>query len=179
MRMPTIHVLSVILFSAATAMAEYNREDYEEPAGASFSCFFNTEDEIYGMSLGDGTWLKNTPVFADYQIALFSHGAEDSWYSGMGLTIRLMPHWNFAPFIGAGGSYNYSFKRREENPIFYEENTETDQGDSYWGGHSEAGFRFWTKNRVKLLELSGRYTWSSLSGERDYWLVSISTGTGI
>jgi hypothetical protein len=131
------------------------------------------------MSVGDGTWLKGTPVFADYQISLFSHGEEDSWYSGMGMTIRIMPHWRFAPFVGAGGSYNYSFKRREENLFFYEENDIDDRGDSYWGSHAEAGFRLWMNNNIRLLEFSARYTWISLDGERDYWLAGISTGTSI
>ena len=180
MRRQIIYAISAIFITCATtSTAEYDREDYEEPAGTSFSLFFNTEDDIYGISVGDGTWLKNTPIFGDYQIALFQNGAEDALYSGMAMTIRIMPHWRFAPFVGGGGSYNYSFKDREENLFLYEENTETDQGDSYWGSHCEAGFRFWTKNKLKMIELSGRYTWSSLSGERDYWLVGITTGTGI
>ena len=51
-------------------------------------------------------------------------------------------------------------------------------GKSYWGGHAEAGVRFWIPPPVQLLEVYGRYTWTSLQGERDYWLVGISTGVG-
>jgi len=172
-------VLALTVAFPVTGFSEFNREDYEESAGGSFSFFFNTEDDIYGISVGDGTWLKNTPVFGDYSLSLFSNGAEDSWYSGAGMTIRIMPHWTFAPFVGAGGSYNYSFKRREENLIFYEENTIDDRGDSYWGSHAEAGLRVWTKSKARLLEISTRYTWNSLDGERDYWQIGISTGAAI
>lgn len=177
MRVNLILLMALLISSAARA--EFNREDYEESAGGSFSFLLNPEDDIYGMSFGDGTWLKGAPVFGDYQISLFSHGAEDSWYSAMAMTIRIMPRWRFAPFVGGGGSYNYSFKRQEENVLLYEENTVDDRGDSYWGGHAEAGFRIWLNNRVRLLELSARYTWTDLDGERDYWLAGITTGAGI
>ena len=168
-----------LLLQNIICLAEYNREDYEEPAGASFSLILNTEDEIYGIGMGDGTWLRNTPVFGDYQLSFFSHGAEDSWYSAVAMTLRIMPHWKLAPFVGGGGSYNYSFKRREENVLLYDQNTLDDRGDSYWASHAEAGFRLWTANRMRLLELSARYTWSSLEGDRDYWLIGVSTGTDI
>ncbi len=55
----------------------------------------------------------------------------------------------------------------------------SNKSDSYWGGHVESGFRLWMNNRVRLLEILGRYTWSSLGTEHDYWLVGISTGVGI
>lgn len=159
------------------AKCEYNREDYEEPAGSAGSIFLNPEDNIYGVSTGEGTWLKGTPIFGNYAISLFSNGAEDAWYASVGMTLRIMPHWAFTPFVGGGGSYNYSFSRREENPILYEENTESDLGDSYWGGQAEAGFRLWTRERRKMYEISAQYIWTSLN--REYWLVGISTGIGI
>jgi len=159
------------------AKSEYNREDYEEPAGASVKLLLNPADGIYGMTTGEGTWLKGTPVFGDYEVSIFSNDIEESWYSGIGMTIRIMPHWRFAPFIGGGGSYNYSFSRREENLIFDQETPYANIGDSYWGGHSEAGFRFWTEDRSKHFEIAGRYIWTSL--DREYWLVTISTGIGI
>ncbi len=169
-------VLIIALAYATSAKAEYNREDYEETAGSSVSILFNTEDNIYGMSTGEGTWLKGTPIFGNYAISLVSNEAEDAWYSGVGMTLRIMPHWRFTPFVGAGGSYNYSFSRREENVLFYEENTESDLGDSYWGGHAEAGFRLWTAEHRKMYEISAQYIWTSL--DREYWLVGISTGIG-
>jgi hypothetical protein len=158
----------------------FEREDYEEDAGSSFAFLLNPEDDIYGISFGAGTWLKGTPVFGDYFIRIFSNDIEDAYYSGLGMTFRLMPHWKFAPFVGAGGSYNHSLSRGSTEPDMFssmEAERLPSRGDSYWGGHAEAGFRLWIKNRLQLFEIMGRYTWSSLEGERDYWLVGISTGT--
>lgn len=168
----------ILLLQSAWAYADFNREDYEEPAGSTSCIFLNPADGIYGLSVGDGTWIRNTPVFGDYTVSLFSNDIEDSWYTGAGMTFRIMPHWKAAPFAGIGASYNYSFKRRKENPLFYEENALNDRGDSYWGSHAEAGIRIWTEKKIRLLEICIRYTWSSLDGERDYWQVGISTGAG-
>ena len=161
---------------------EWRREDYEEEAGGSFAFLLNTEDSIYGITFVTGTWLKGAPVLGDYFLGLFRNDIEDALYSNVGLTIRLMPRWTFAPFIGGGGSYNYSLSNRdrEDDPLAPEDPDELpDRGDSYWGGHAEGGFRLWTGGKWQLFELMYRQTWSSLDGERDYWLVGISTGTGI
>jgi hypothetical protein len=161
---------------------EWRREDYEEEAGASFALYLNPEDGIYGMSFGEGTWLKGAPVFGDYFLAAFKNDIEDAVYSGVGLTIRLMPRWKLAPFLGGGGSYNYSLSDNDEDDdLLQDEDPDElpDRGESYWGGHAEGGFRLWTEGKLQLFELMFRQTWSSLDGERDYWLVGISTGAGI
>lgn len=161
---------------------KWDREDYEEEAGGSFALLLNTEDGIYGITFGAGTWLKGAPVLGDYFVGIFRNDIEDATYSNAGLTIRLMPRWTFAPFIGGGGSYNYSMSSsgEEEDPLVPEDPDEPEKrGESYWGSHAEAGFRLWTESKWQLFELMFRQTWSSLPGERDYWLVGISTGAGI
>jgi hypothetical protein len=162
---------------------DYNREDYEEPAGASFAFLLNPSEDIWGIAIGSGTWLVNTPVFGDYFIRLFYNGLEETTYSGIGMTLRLMPHWRVAPFAGAGGSYNYALNRAEadsENGSLVVHGEDySGAGTSYWGGHAEAGMRIWFNSRLQLLEVMGRYTWSSNDGDRDYWLIGISTGVGI
>jgi len=158
----------------------FDREEYEEEAGPSFAVLVGPEQKVYGIHYGFGVWLKNTPVFGDYALSVFHNGVEDSMYSGIGLTLRLMPHSRLAPFAGAGGSYNYSLNHRipQPGPELDPEIPE-DRGASYWGGHAEAGVRWWQENRIGLLELMGRYAWTSLKGEgRDYWLIGFSTGTG-
>jgi hypothetical protein len=156
----------------------FKGEDYEEAAGASFALLANTQDDIYGFSFGDGTWLKHTPVFGDYFLSLLSNKKEDAWYSAVGMTIRLMPHWRFAPFVGGGGSYNFSLSQVSKDDTSSETKEFEDQGDSYWGGHVEAGFRVWTAERRLLFEVMGRNTWTSLDGDRNYWLAGISIGAG-
>ncbi len=178
------------LGAVASARAwELDHEDYEEPAGASFAFLLNPADDIYGISLGSGVWLRDTPVFGDYFIRLFHSGIENMAYSGLGMTFRLMPHTRFAPFIGAGGSYNYALTQstepdsidvaqsRPDEPA--DARVPVDQGESFWGGHAEAGARLWLSNRVGLLEVFGRFTWTSFdAGDRDFWLIGISTGIG-
>ncbi len=181
-------VLTISFLGALDGRADiwndgYDREDYEEPAGASFAFLLNPSDDIWGMAIGSGTWLVDTPVFGDYFVRLFYNGLERTTYSGIGMTLRLMPHWRVAPFVGAGGSYNYAFNRAEANSsrgsFVVEGEDYSGAGSSYWGGHAEAGVRVWFGSRLQLLEVMGRYTWSSNEGDLDYWLLGISTGVGI
>ncbi len=162
---------------------DYDREDYEEPAGASFAFLLNPADDIWGIGIGSGTWLVDTPIFGDYFVRLFYNGLEETTYSGIGMTLRIMPHWRVAPFVGAGGSYNYALNRAEadseDGSLTVHGDDYSEAGQSYWGGHAEAGLRIRFDSRLQLLELMGRYTWSSNEGDTDYWLVGISTGVGI
>jgi len=175
--------VAAFMFLSCTVFAvdwdTYNREDYEEPAGASFALLANPKDNIYGVTFGDGTWLKNTPVFGDYFLGTTYNGVEEAWYGSIGMTIRLMPHWRVAPFIGAGGSYNYSLSGLSSNTTTTTAKEYSDQGDSYAGGHAEAGIRVLSENRAMLFEIMGRYTWTSLKEDRNYWLVGISIGIGL
>ncbi len=164
------------LLLAALPGAAFERERYEEPGDHSVAVLLNPEDSIYGLSLGQGTWLTGTPVFGDYFMRIFSNGIEDAWYSGLGMTLRIMPRWRMAPFAGVGGSYNYSLSQPQ--PTVGEREWE-DQGRSYWGGHAEVGIRITLDHPIGLLELFGRHTWTSFSeSDRDYWLLGLSTGTG-
>ena len=181
-------LLAISLFSGSMSGAsiwddDYDREDYEEPAGASFAFLLNPSDDVWGIGIGSGTWLVDTPIFGDYFVRLFYNGLEETTYSGIGMTLRIMPHWRVAPFVGAGGSYNYAFSRSEASSddatLVVHGDDYSEMGHSYWGGHAEAGLRVWFNSRLQLFELMGRYTWSSNEGDRDYWLIGISTGVGI
>lgn len=166
--------------AAGQGLMGFRGEDYEEEAGPSFAIHLNATDDIYGIALGHGTWLRGAPVLGDYFVGLFSNRIEDSWYGSVGMTIRLMPRWTVAPFAGAGGSYNQSLSRdRGERSVWSGRDDElVDRGYSYWGGHVEAGLRVWLPPPATLVELCVRQTWSSLPGDRDYWLAIIGTGTG-
>ena len=171
--------LLCVAAAAAADWMDFDGEAYEEPAGSSLAVLLNPRDEIYGIGMGWGMWLINTPVFADYAPTFFNNGIEDAFYGGFGLTLRLMPHWKVAPFVGAGGAYNWSWSHRNDAPTGSQDSTEpSDRGESYWDGHVEAGLRIWRANRSGLFEVLGRYCRVSLQGGRDYWLVGISTGTG-
>jgi hypothetical protein len=125
-------------------------------------------------------WIRDTPVLGDYFAQIFWNGIEDAVYAGLGLTIRLMPHWDVAPFAGVGGSYNCSLGANsgEDDAGETPDGELPDRGDSYWGGHVEAGVRFRAANRWSMFEVMVRYTWSSLDGDRDTWIAGIGAGTG-
>ncbi len=180
--------LALILTFRAPGHADWEMDhaDYEEPAGASFAFLLNPADDIYGISVGSGVWLRGTPVFGDYFIRLYHSGIEDTVYSGIGMTFRLMPHWRLAPFIGVGGSYDYSLSNPGETNTVGSAGVGVgtmaepiDRGDSFWAGHVESGVRLWLANRVGLLEVFGRFTWTSFEeDDRDFWLMGIGTGMG-
>ena len=186
---PAVAAIVVLLFGAAARTYavdwdNFDPEDYEEAAGGSFVFLLNPDDGIYGLAAGSGTWLKNTPVFGDFAISLFNNDLERSFYSGICMTIRVMPHWKHAPFVGCGGSFNYSFASGSsvESPtgIPAETVVEASRRDpkSYWAGHVEAGVRVWFDSRVRLVEVAGRYNWSSSGDAFNHWLIALSTGVG-
>jgi hypothetical protein len=175
-------VVALMVAGAGGAGAQdwFRGEDYEEEAGPSFAMHMNTSDNVYGIAFGHATWLRGAPVLGDYFLGLFPNRIEDSWYGSVGMTIRLMPRWTVAPFAGGGGSYNQSLSKSatERDVWSREEEKLVDRGHSYWAGHVEAGVRIWLPPPVTLFELCARQTWSSLPGERDYWLLIVGTGTG-
>ena len=178
--LPVVSVLAMLLMTITVRADifdyDFRGEDLEEPAGAGYAFIASPGDDIYGLSTGWGVWIKNTPVFGDYFVSFFENGIEDAFYTGFGLTIRLMPHWRVAPFAGAGGSYNYSWKTK--TGTVQPADQPADRGDSYAAGHVETGVRVALPNRARMVEVSGRYTWTSLEGNRNYWLVGIGVGAG-
>ena len=141
-------------------------EEKEEYAGANVAFLCNPQADIYGGSAGWGVWIKKTPFYGDYFASLFYNGLENGMYAGLGMTVRVMPHWPVAPFIGVGGSYNPVLSKRDSGI--------PGLGDSYLGGHAESGVRLALPKVRYAFELSGRYTWSSHGGDMDYWLIGLT-----
>ncbi len=174
----TIRLCFALILCAArgaartSAISGFDREAYEEEAGSGFSMFSNPKDDIHGFGYCAGTWLKNTPVLGEYLARLFYHGGEHAYYSGIGMTLRIMPRRIYAPFIGGGGNYNYSLARSSRE---IEINGRT-VGDSYWSGHAETGIRVWFPRRSMYLEGAVRRTWNA--GPEDYTLFFLSYGQG-
>jgi hypothetical protein len=158
--------LAVLLASQGLS---YEREDLEEPDGYTSHILFNSEDDIYGLGSGHATWIKNLPIYGNYFIEFFHNGIEEATYGAMGLTIRLMPRWQLAPFVGVGGSYNHSFSGSRTSETLELQ----DQGDSYYAGYAAGGLRWLINDRRGYLELFGRQVSSSLSGDRDYWVAGL------
>lgn len=164
----------------------FQREDVEEEGGETFALFGNTQDKIYGLSFEKGTWIKNWPIFGDYILSVFKSDKEDTTYGAAGMLIRVMPRTFFAPFVGGGGTYNYSLSSKDNKTTGEEtgEATENagepaDKGDSHWAAIAEAGFRISPLKSVGVFEIFGRYTWPSLEGDREYWVAGFAVSTGI
>jgi hypothetical protein len=173
-------MLAATCFGSTIWDDDFRHEDYEEEAGATFMVLLYPADRVYGVAFGSATWLKNTPVCGDYFIDILSNGVEDEWYAGLGMTLRLMPHWTVAPFAGIGGAYHHSAGENDPQPPAdgTADGEPPDRGDSYWSWHFEGGVRWWTGGAIQLVELMGRQTMPNLEGDRDYWTIGISTGTG-
>jgi hypothetical protein len=174
-------VLAVAAVGRGAEFWDDEEEDREEYAGAVATFLSNPADGIWGLSAGWGVWIKNTPVFGDYFASLFYNGLEDSTYAGIGMTVRLMPHWSVAPFVGAGGSYNPSLNGKsgddEAAPAAGEGGAGGILGDSYWAGHVEAGLRVGHSKWRSFFEASGRYTWTTSDGDDPaYWLIGLTWG---
>lgn len=168
-----------LLLAAGSAGAydwdNYKVENFEEPAGGESLFEVSPADGAYGLGIGDGTWLKGTPVFGDYGLTLFWNNIEDALYAGVGMTLRLMPHWRIAPFVGAGGSYNQTLSSGTNDEAVVVTSDAEAHSQSYWGGHAEAGLR--VRSGARFYELLGRHVWSSASAEdADYWSVRLAIG---
>lgn len=157
----------------------------EEPAGTSWAALVGPDAGVYGVSFSEGTRLKGTPIFGDLSISFFQNDSAESFFSSIGITIRVMPRWNLAPFVGAGGSFNYAWSSARVSgasssipaQVIVQEAVRP-ESRSYWGGHAEAGARLTIESKVRMIEVFGRYTWSSSGLSGNYWLVGVSTGLG-
>lgn len=147
----------------------YDPEDMEEPDGYTSHVLVNPKDDIYGLGSGHATWIKNMPIYGNYFVEFFQNGIEDATYGSMGLTIRLMPRWRIAPFIGGGGSYNLSLSGRKVSGTLELKR----QGDSYYAGYAMGGLRLLINERQGYVEVFGRQVSSSLSGDRDHWIAGL------
>ena len=165
-----------LAIAAPIAAKEFDVTAIEESAGGSGLFLLNPEDGIYGISMNRGTYIKNTPIFGDYFSTIMKNDKEDTTYAGLGMTIRIMPHWKFAPFFGIGASYNYSIGYDVDEPQFNDDGSPApeDRGATYWGGHGEIGVRFEIPNKRRFIEILGRYNATDLDGDdRDYWYAGI------
>ena len=161
------------LTMACPALAGYrHRDEYTTTSTGLLRLELNPSDEVYGISFGGGRHLPRIPLAYDVFARVLENDVEDAGYVGGGGTLWLIQRKPVAPFLGAGGSYNYSLKSRTRDSGGL-----SSRGDSYWGTHVEAGLRLWPDRSIRVFEVLGRYTWSSEQGDRDYWLFGIGLGS--
>ncbi len=155
---------------ACGAVHAFDPEYYEESAGISIGAQMDVKGNVYGFSAESGTWLTGTPVFGQMFLTMLNNKTNETWYGGVGMIFRVMPHTDLAPFVGAGAGYYH--------PL----NDSADGGDdpnapeAYWGGHAEAGVRWWFGERTRFLELLGRETFRDEESGGNYTIVGIGYG---
>ena len=145
-------------------------QNLEEEAGGQASLMGG--GHVFGVTFGSGTRLKNLPVLGDYEGGAFYNADEEGLYASLGMTVRLMPRWRIAPFVGIGGSYNQSMSGETTE---MENGREITRGASYLAGIAEAGFRATYPDR--FLDFSLRYALPDLDADdAEYAYLRMSYG---
>ena len=151
-------------YADGTAPAANAPQPASHEVNLTFCC--NPQDGFYGGGSGWGAWMKDSPLYGDYFLSVFHNGLEHSMYAGCGATVRLMPHWFVAPFVGAGGSFNTALGKKNDLIAGLR--------DYYCGGHVESGLRVALPQTRYSCLVSGRYTWSTAGRDQDYWLIGLT-----
>ena len=149
------------------------REAMEEPAGSYVSVLAGPR--VGGISLGSGTWLRDTWILGDYEASTYWQSGEEALFASLGMILRVMPRWEVAPFAGVGGAYNQSIS----GPITGVENgVEITRGRSHWSVIGEAGVRI--TREVGFWEISGRHAMLNVEDEDSaHFYGRIAYGVGL
>lgn len=168
-------LVAVLMLWAPGHAPAYTVSEYEEAGGLSIAVVREPDGDVYGGGFESGVWLRGTPIFGEIFGHWLANRLQDGNYYSIGITFRLMPRSNVAPFVGAGGSYNGLTSERNSVSVFDEDFREADR--SYWKGHAEAGLRLWFGSRkVHFLEGSYRQHWTDTGTDFDYGWASIEYG---
>lgn len=152
----------------------FEAEDYEEPAGLCFAVHANPSRGDWQFGFEDGTWLINTPIMGQAFLGAMRLHMTESWYGGIGMTLRLMPRWTFAPFAGAGGGYYHAWSSNESP----DQPSDPDRNGprSFWGGIAETGVRVGFPDRRHFVDATIRYMWNSSDHRLNHGTVGVAYG---
>jgi hypothetical protein len=149
------------------------REAKEEPAGSYVSVLAGPR--IGGVSVGSGTWLRDTWILGDYEASTYWQSEEEALFASLGLILRVMPRTDVAPFLGFGGAYNQTISGQESG---LEDGVEITRGRSHFSVITEAGVRI--ARDVGFWELSVRYAMLNVEAEgSDHLYGRIAYGVGL
>ena len=139
----------------------------------SFSVQGNPSDRICGFAFEDGTWLAGTPVMGQFFLNTLRHDRIDATFGGIGMIFRLMPHWQVAPYVGGGASFNQLFTSNSEKQ---DDLPDDEKIKSTWAGHAEGGVRISLPGGFHFFELYGRQSWSAVEAVGHYWTAGFGYG---
>lgn len=158
---------------AVTATA-FEAEDYEEQEGLCFSVYGNPSVGAWSFGFEDGTRLINTPIMGQAFLHALRLRESDSWYGGLGMTIRILPRIKIAPFVGAGGGYYYSWASEDRDTV--RSNSERVSPESFWGGIVEGGVRVGLLDEIHFFDFSVRHVWNGSNSRLNFWAGGIAYG---
>ena len=157
----------------AFELMDVGYEPHEEPMGSGFLAMLNPEDEAYQRRLGFEQWLRGTPLFGEYFLLGLLNDKMGSNYLGLGITIRAMPTgWLVAPFIGGGGSANYSTYDVKDNPGA----APKEHSKTYGVVIAEAGLRLAPRSAPLYFEAIAQYNHVPAYSDQGYWLAGLGMG---
>lgn len=164
---------AILAMLSTSALAWDDPSFYEEPAGFGFNAVAGPD--VYGVSFEHGTYLIDTPLCGIFFLSPYDIGNEtvDTWYTAFGLTFRLMPHTDIAPFIGGGASYHFVMSNSDDDTVTYNNQLEP---QSFWAAQVEAGLRWWVMDRDRYIEALGRAFSADSELDNSYWVVGIGYG---
>jgi len=172
-------LLPVLLWAtlpAATASSlfgsDYDVDKIEESAGMSLAIFRSTDGEIYGGGYETGVRIVNAPILGEIFGHWLSNDLEEGNFYSVGVTLRLMPRWDVAPFAGFGAAYNGLISDRSDDfasPL-------PRPAQSYWSGHVEGGLRLWFGVNRHFIEGTYRHHYSDAGRDYAYGWASIEYG---
>ncbi len=168
-------LLPLLFACGPLTVAAYDVRDYEEDAGVSVALMRDTGGDVYGGGFESGVWLRGAPVFGEIFGHWLANRLQDGNYYSVGMTLRLMPRWDVAPFLGGGGSYNGRTSDRNRGTPGEPGFREADR--SYWKGHAEGGARVWFgAKRLQFFEASYRHHWTETGTDFNYGWIAIEYG---
>ncbi len=171
----SIFLLACQLWTAGACRAlAFEAEDYEEPAGLCFAVYGNPAVGAWSFGFEDGTRLVNTPIMGQAFLTVLRLERSAAWYGGIGMTLRLMPQWRLAPFVGGGGGY-YHTSANEESAVRPSDPNDI-PAESFWGGIVEGGVRADLPGRSHFFDFSVRHVWNSSNSRLNFVAAGIAYG---
>ena len=152
--------------------SDYDVNEIEESAGMSLSIFRSTDGDVYGGGYETGVRIVNTPIMGEIFGHWLSNDIEEGNFYSVGVTLRLMPRWDIAPFAGGGAAYNGLLSDRSDSFA----SPPPRPAQSYWSFHVEGGLRLWFGTHRHFIEGTYRQHYSDAGSDFAYGWVAIEYG---
>ncbi len=165
-------VLPLDAYAGSIFGSDYDVDKIEESAGMSLAIFRSTDGEVYGGGYETGVRIVNTPILGEIFGHWLSNDLEEGNFYSIGVTLRLMPRGDIAPFAGFGAAYNGLISDRSD----HFGSPPHRPAQSYWSAHVEGGLRLWFGTHRHFVEGTFRQHYSDSGSDFAYAWVAIEYG---